>query len=105
MTLGSNLASLNISSDIIASINNINKLQSSMFVGLKGLSKIGEMYQPYITQLKSIQIAMRSITAQIETISIQNNNWSLLEEFEHINEEAIEITNGFSSVVNCGVKV
>lgn len=97
MTLGSNLASLNISSDIIASINNINKLQSSMFVGLKGLSKIGEMYQPYTTQLKSMQIAMRSITAQIETISIQNNNWSLLEEFEHINEEAIEITNGFSS--------
>jgi hypothetical protein len=97
MNLGSNLASLNISADIITSINNINKLQSNMFVDLKGLSKIGEMYQPYINQLKSMQIAMRSITAQIELISIQNSNWSLLEEFEHINEEAIEITNGFSS--------
>ncbi len=95
--LGSQIASFKIPNETLESIREIGKMQASIFVDLKSISKIGEIYQPYSTQMKSMQMAMRSISSQIATISAQNNNWGLLEEFERINEEAIEITNNFTT--------
>lgn len=95
--LGIQIASYMIPNETLISIREIGKMQASIFSDLKSISKIGEIFQSYSTQMKSMQIAMRNISCQIATISARNNNWSLLEEFESINEEAIELTNNFTT--------
>ena len=97
MNLGSNLASLNISHDIISSIKEISKLQSSMFIDLKGISKIGDYHLPYLSQIKSMQMAMLGVSNQITAHAAQTNNWGLLEEFKDINEKTLELTSSISS--------
>jgi hypothetical protein len=95
--LGSQIASFKIPNETLESILEIGKMQASIFGDLKSISKIGEIYQPISAKMKSMQMAMRNISSQIATISAQNNNWGLLEEFERINEETIEITNNFTT--------
>ena len=97
MNLGSNLASLNVSNNIIASINEISKLQSSMFVDLKEISILGKQYQPYLSQIRSIQMAMLGVSSQITLHAAQTDNWSLLDEFQNINEKTLELTSSLSS--------
>ena len=74
---------LHFLSTISVIINEISKLQSSMFVDLKELSILGKQYQPYLSQIRSIQMAMLGVSSQITLLAAQTNNWSLLDEFQN----------------------
>lgn len=79
-------------------IKGISQMQDSLFGNLRGVSAILLASQkPYLAQINSFQFAMSGISGQIAALASQNNNWHLLEEFEDINEQVIEITNGFVS--------
>ncbi|MHB1146698.1 MAG: hypothetical protein ACYC01_03785 [Lutibacter sp.] len=78
-------------------IKGISQMQESLFGSLRGVSAILESQKPYLAQINSLQFAMSGISGQIAALASQNNNWHLLEEFEDINEQIIEITNSFTS--------
>ena len=88
---------LKIPDPTLEAIRGISQMQESLFGGLKGIASIGEFYKPYVNQINSLKIAMSGISGQIAAIAAQNNNWQLLDDFEEINEQAFELTNGFSS--------
>lgn len=81
----------------LEAIKGISQMQESIFESLKGISSILESQGPYLAQINSLQLAMSGISGQIATIAAKSNQWSLLDEFEEINEQAIEITNSFTS--------
>lgn len=78
-------------------IKGISQMQQSLFSSLKGASAMMESHKPYFAQINNLQFALNGISRQIASIAAENNQWNLLEEFEIINEQAIEITNNFSS--------
>ncbi|TDD97918.1 hypothetical protein [Flavobacterium cellulosilyticum] len=79
-------------------IKGISQMQESLFGNLRDLSAtLLESQKPYLAQINSFQFAMSGISGQIAALASQNNNWHLLEEFEDINEQVIEMTNGFTS--------
>lgn len=96
-TLAQQASFFKIPDPTLEAIRGISQMQESLFDGLKGIASIGEFYKPYANQINSLQIAMSGISGQIAAIAAQNNNWQLLDDFEEINEQALELTNGFSS--------
>ncbi len=81
----------------LEAIRGISQMHESIFGGLKGVSSITESCKPYLAQINSLQMAMSGISGQIAALASQNNNWHLIDEFEDINEQIIEITNSFTS--------
>jgi hypothetical protein len=82
-------------------IKGISQMQESLFGNLRGVSAILlESQKPYLAQINSFQFAMSGISGQIAALASQNNSWHLLEEFENINEQVIEITNGFAADIS-----
>src|SRR5574343_26375 len=75
----------------------ISQMHESIFGNLKGITSILESNKPYLAQINSLQFAMSGISGQIAAIAAKNNQWNLLDEFEDINEQALEITNNFTS--------
>lgn len=87
-----------ISQPTLDAIKGISQMQESLFGNLRGVSAILlESQKPYLAQINSFQFAMSGISGQIAALASQNNNWYLLDEFEDLNEQVIEITNGFTS--------
>ncbi len=78
-------------------IKGISQMHESIFGNLKGITSILESHKPYLAQINSLQFAMSGISGQIAAIAAKNNQWNLLDEFEDINEQALEITNNFTS--------
>ena len=78
-------------------IKGISQMHESIFGNLKGITSILESHKPYLAQINSLQCAMSGISGQIAAIAAKNNQWNLLDEFEDINEQALEITNNFTS--------
>ncbi|MBM6498291.1 hypothetical protein [Flavobacterium macrobrachii] len=78
-------------------IKGISQMHESIFGNLKGITSILESNKPYLAQINSLQFAMSGISGQIAAIAAKNNQWNLLDEFEDINEQALEITNNFTS--------
>lgn len=78
-------------------IKGISQMHESIFGNLKGITSILESHKPYLAQINSLQFAMSGISGQIAAIAAKNNQWNLLDEFENINEQALEITNNFTS--------
>lgn len=78
-------------------IRGISQMQESLFGNLRDVSAmLVESQKPYLSQINSLQFAMNGISGQIAAIAAKSNQWSLLDEFEDINEQAIEITNSFT---------
>ncbi len=78
-------------------IKGISQMHESIFGNLKGITSILESHKPYLAQINSLQFAISGISGQIAAIAAKNNQWNLLDEFEDINEQALEITNNFTS--------
>jgi hypothetical protein len=78
-------------------IKGISQMHESIFGNLKGITSILESHKTYLAQINSLQFAMSGISGQIAAIAAKNNQWNLLDEFENINEQALEITNNFTS--------
>ena len=78
-------------------IRGISQMQESLFGNLRDVSAmLVESQKPYLSQINSLQFAMNGISGQIAAIAAKSNQWSLLDEFEDINEQAIEIKNSFT---------
>ena len=78
-------------------IKGISQMQKSLFGNLRDVSAmLLESQKPYLAQINSLQFAMNGISGQIAAIAAKSNQWNLLDEFEDINEQAIEITNSFT---------
>lgn len=79
-------------------IKGISQMQESLFGNLRDLSAtLLESQKPYLSQINSLQFTMSSISGQIAAIAAKSNQWDLLDEFEYINEQTLEITNSFIS--------
>lgn len=79
-------------------IKGISQMQESLFGNLRDLSAtLLESQKPFISQINSLQFAMSGISGQIAAIAAKSNQWDLLDEFEFINEQTLEITNSFIS--------
>ena len=83
----------------IDAAKNINQLQERLIGNARGISAIMKSNKSFFSQINSLQSALSGISRQIATIASENNQWDLLDEFENITEQAIEITSNISAEV------
>jgi len=89
----------NIPSAAFDTISSIGRQHEQLFGNLKGIAAAAAMNQSAFSQMKNLQFALSGISGQMAAIAAAQKNWSLLDEFVNIGEQAIEISNNLTSEI------
>ena len=86
-----------IPQSIIAAFESITKQQENYLSSFKPITEIMKNYSPDFSQINTLSAALKGISTQIATLATQHQNWSLINDFEQITEQAIEFTENLDS--------
>lgn len=89
----------NIPTTAFDTISSIGRQHEQLFGNLKGIAAAATMHQSAFSQMKNLQFALSGISGQMAAIAAAQKNWSLLDDFENISEQAIEISNNLTSEI------
>lgn len=73
-------------------INFINTQHEQLFGGLRVMGETLKFQSFALAQISNLQFALNGISGQIATIAAQQSNWLLIEDFEVVNEQALEFS-------------
>ncbi len=85
-----------IPSNIVNAIDSMNKRHEQLFGGFRAITESLKIQSPLIAQMNSLNFALTSISNHVTAIAIQQKNWELLDDFEGINDQAIEFSESLS---------
>lgn len=81
-------------------INSIAKQHEQLFGNLRSFVNGHEQHNSAFTQMNSLQIALGKVSGQMTAIATVHKQWTLLDDFEEISEQAIEMTNNLTANVS-----
>ncbi len=90
---------LSIPTSAFDAIKTINKQHEQLFGNFKFVAEAIKANQSAISQMNSLRFALAGISGQLSSIAAAQKNWTLLEDFENISEQALEISNNVSNEI------
>ncbi len=73
-------------------ITSINRQHEQLFGGLRAMTEALKFQSPALAQINNLQFALNGISGQIAAIAAQKKNWSLIDDFEEVNGQALEFS-------------
>jgi len=80
----------------IDAITSINRQHELAWHNLRGITDSLKFQSPVIAQINNLHFALSGISGQMAAIAAQQRNWSILEDFDNVTEQALEFTESLS---------
>lgn len=77
-------------------ISSINRQYEQLFGGIRALSEAQKIQSPALAQINNLNFALSGILGQIAAIAAQQRNWTIIEDFEEVTEQAIEFSESLT---------
>ena len=74
----------------------ISKQHEQLFGGIRAMAEALKVQSPAIVQINSLHTALSGISGQIAAIAAQQKNWTIIDDFEEVTEQALEFTETLS---------
>lgn len=87
----------NIPTSAFDAIKSINKQHELLFENLRNVIDALKIHSSAFTQVNNLQFALNGISGQMAAIAASQKQWSLLDDYEKISKQAIEISNTISA--------
>jgi hypothetical protein len=83
----------------IDAITSINRQHAQLFGGFKSISETLKIQTSAIAQVNNLKFALSGISGQIAAIAAQQRNWTIIDDFEEVTEQAIEFSENLTPEV------
>ena len=83
----------------IDAITSINRQHEQLFGGLRAMTEALRIQSPAIAQINNLNYALSGISGQIAAIAAQQRNWTIIDDFEEVTEQAIEFSESLTEEV------
>jgi hypothetical protein len=80
-------------------IASINRQHEQLFGNLRSITEALKIQSPAIAQLNNLNFALSGISGQIAAIAAQQRNWTIIDDFEEVTEQAIEFSESLTEEV------
>lgn len=80
-------------------ITSINRQHEQLFGGIRAMTEALKIQSPALAQINNLQFALNGISGQIAAIAAQQRNWSLIDDFEEVTEQALEFSETLSEEI------
>jgi hypothetical protein len=81
----------------IKAFESITKYQDNYINSFKPMAEIMKTHSSAFSQINTLGLALKGISAQITALAAQQQNWSLINDFEEVTEQAIDFTENLDS--------
>lgn len=88
---------ISIPKSAIDAISSISRQHDQLFGNLKAITTSLNANNPALSQMNSLRLALNSISGQLGAIAATQKDWALLDDFQNISKQALEISDSFSS--------
>jgi hypothetical protein len=92
-------AKFSIPQTTLDAISSINRQHEQLFGGIRAMTEALEIQSPAIAQINNLNFALSGISGQIAAIAAQQRNWSIIDDFEEVTEQAIEFSESLTEEV------
>ena len=90
---------LSIPTSAFEAIQSINRQHEQLFGNFNSLADSLKINQSAISQINNFRFALSGISGQLSSIAATQRNWGLLNDFENISGQALEISNSISTEI------
>ncbi|WP_326371193.1 hypothetical protein [Flavobacterium sp. SUN046] len=80
-------------------ITSINRQHEQLFGGLRAMTEALKIQSPAIAQINNLNFALSGISGQIAAIAAQQRNWTIIDDFEEVSEQAIEFSESLTEEI------
>lgn len=80
-------------------ITSINRQHEQLFGGLRAITEALKIQSPAIAQINNLNFALSGISGQIASIAAQQRNWTIIDDFEEVTEQAIEFSESLTEEI------
>lgn len=92
-------AKFSIPQTTLDAISSINRQHEQLFGGIRAMTEALKIQSPAIAQINNLNFALSGISGQIAAIAAQQRNWSIIDDFEEVTEQAIEFSESLTEEV------
>jgi hypothetical protein len=92
-------AKLTIPETTFAAIHSINQQHEQLFGGIRAMTEALKIQSPALAQINNLNFALSGISGQIASIAAQQRNWSIIDDFEEVTEQAIEFSESLTDEI------
>jgi len=80
-------------------ISSINRQHEKLFGGIREMTEALKIQSPALAQINNLNFALSGISGQIAAIAAQQRNWTIIDDFEEVTEQAIEFSESLTEKV------
>ncbi len=80
-------------------IKSINHQHEQLFGGIRAMTEALRIQSPALAQINSLNFALNGISGQIAAIAAQQRNWTIIDDFEEVTEQAIEFSENLTEEI------
>lgn len=80
-------------------ISSINRQHEQLFGGIRAMTEALKIQSPALAQINNLNFALSGISGQIAAIAVQQRNWTIIDDFEEVTEQAIEFSESLTEEV------
>jgi hypothetical protein len=80
-------------------IKSINRQHEQLLVGIRAMTEALKIQTPVLAQINNLSFALSGISGQIAAIAAQQRNWSIIDDFEEVTEQAIEFSESLTDEI------
>lgn len=80
-------------------ITSINHQYEQLIGGVRAMTEALKIQSPVLAQIKSLNFALSGISGQIAAIAAQQRNWTIIDDFEEVTEQAIGFSENLTKEV------
>lgn len=84
----------------IDAISSINRQHAQLFGGISAMTDALRIKSPAIAQINNLHFALSGISGQMAAIAAQQKNWTILNDFDQVTEQAIEFTETLTEEID-----
>ena len=81
-------------------ISSISRQHEQLFESVRAITDVLKFQSPIITQINNLNFALNGISGQLATIAVQQNDWSLIDDFESITEQTLDFTESITEEIS-----
>lgn len=80
-------------------ISSINRQHEQLFGGIRAMTEALKIQSPALAQINNLNFALSGISGQIAALAAQQRNWTIIDDFEEVTEQAIEFSESLTEEV------
>ncbi len=80
-------------------ITTINRQHEQLFGGIRAMTEALKIQSPALTQINNLHFALSGISGQIAAIAAQQRNWTIIDDFEQVTEQALDFSEALTDEI------